>query len=104
MQENILPLLDELRKHIPVAIPTLYDVKLLEAMRLPEFIDAGDIQLTDNYFDSFYYQLSDSMLLIVYLIIFVAPSGLYLGSKQFGMFSSVDLLILHFSKQTSYRL
>ncbi|KAE9383442.1 hypothetical protein BT96DRAFT_1009174 [Gymnopus androsaceus JB14] len=55
VQENLLPLLIELRNTIPVAIPTLYEAKLLEAMRLPEFIDAGNVGITDEYFDTFYY-------------------------------------------------
>lgn len=94
VQEHLLPLLLQIHVQIPAAIPTLYPPKILNKLKLPESFDIGDLQTSDSYFDTFYYQLSDIYYSRYLANCSAVRSDLSLEIVQFGRLSrKLDLIM-----------
>ncbi|KAJ3870960.1 hypothetical protein F5051DRAFT_446863, partial [Lentinula edodes] len=58
---NLIPVLANLCKDIPISIPTLYHRSLLRDLGLSGSFDCGDLRVNDNYFGSFFFHTFRSL-------------------------------------------
>ncbi|KAJ4498813.1 hypothetical protein C8R41DRAFT_915898 [Lentinula lateritia] len=58
---NLIPVLANLCKDIPISIPTLYHRSLLRDLGLSGSFDCGDLLVNDNYFGSFFFHTFRSL-------------------------------------------
>ncbi|KAJ4492497.1 hypothetical protein C8R41DRAFT_867190 [Lentinula lateritia] len=52
----LIPVLANLRKDIPISMPTLYHPSLFKNLGLSSSFDSGNLNESDNYFSSFFFQ------------------------------------------------
>ncbi|KAJ3884214.1 hypothetical protein GG344DRAFT_71513, partial [Lentinula edodes] len=61
VKSRLIPVLANLRKDIPISIPTLYHPSLFKHLGLSSSFDSGNLNKSDNYFSSFFFHTFRSL-------------------------------------------
>ncbi|KAJ4468638.1 hypothetical protein C8J55DRAFT_492320 [Lentinula edodes] len=61
VKSRLIPVLANLRKDIPISMPTLYHPSLFKHLGLSSSFDSGNLNESDNYFSSFFFHTFRSL-------------------------------------------